>query len=107
MGFKSLRVSDISGQELEDSEVVTVTIKSAGKVFDAHPDELKVLKAVSNVVELEYKYPSGQVSTVLVPKVELNKLIPEEKLAHLASNRGRRPGFSPNRNGSSLIRSSQ
>lgn len=95
MGFKSLRVSDISGVELTDAEVVTVVVKNAGKVFDASADELKALKAVNNVVELEYRYPSGQVSTVLVPKAEFSKLIPDDKLAGFDSNRGRRSGFSP------------
>ncbi|SIC58980.1 hypothetical protein [Mycobacteroides abscessus] len=99
MGYKQLRVSDISGRELTDDEAVTVVVKNAGKVFDAAADELTALKAVNNVVELEYRYPNGQVATVLVPKAEFNKLVPEDKLAGFDSNRGRRSGYSPKQNG--------
>lgn len=106
MGFVQKRLSDISGIELDDSEVVSVTVKEAGRVFDATADELKGLKPINNVLTLEYRYPSGQVATLLVSKTEFNKLVPEDKLESFPSNRGRRPGYSPQRNGSSLIRSS-
>lgn len=106
MGFVQKRLSDISGIELEDSEVVQVTVKEAGRVFDATAEELKALKPITNVLTLEYRYASGQVSTQLVSKAEFSKLVPEDKLESFPSNRGRRPGYSPSRNGSSLIRSS-
>jgi hypothetical protein len=106
MGFVQKRLSDISGVELADNEAVTVVDKTHGKVFDAAPDELKALKGVVNVVELEYRYPSGQVATLLVQKADYEKLVPTDKLAGFDSNRGRRSGYSPKQNGSSLIRSS-
>lgn len=95
MGYKQLRVSDISGVELSDAEAVSVVVKDAGKVFDASESELKALKPVTNVVELEYRYPSGQVATVLVSRTDFDKLIPKDKLAGFDSNRGRRSGYSP------------
>ncbi|RDH76369.1 hypothetical protein DVS77_21685 [Mycolicibacterium moriokaense] len=95
MGFKSLRVSDISGVELQDNEVVEVNVIDAGKKFDAHADELKTLKPVTNVVKLQFRYASGQVADVLVSKTEFDKLIPADKLAGFDSNRGRRSGYSP------------
>lgn len=106
MGFVQKRLSDVSNRELTDDEAVTVVLKSAGKVFDAAADELTSLKTMSNVEELELRYPSGQVATLLVTKTELNKLVSDEQIAGFDSNRGRRSGYSPTRNGSSPIRSS-
>jgi len=103
MGFKTQRISDLSGIELNDDEVVEVNVIDAGRKFDAHPDELKALKAVTNVVKLQFRYASGQVADVLVSKTEFDKLIPADKLAGFDSNRGRRSGYSPSvtRNGAS------
>lgn len=70
-------------------------MKDAGKKFEASADELKAMKPVNNVVELEYVYPSGQRETVLVSRTEFNKLVPPEKLESFPSNRGRAPGYSP------------
>ena len=95
MGYKQLRVSDISGRELTNGEAVTVVVKGAGKVFDAHIDELAPLKGVNNVVELEYRYSNGETKTALVTKTEFNKLITDEQLAGFDSSRGRRSGYSP------------
>lgn len=100
MGYRQLKISDISGQELADSDAVTVVVKTAGKVFDCHIEELTALKTVNNVVELEIKYPAGDTRTVLVPRVEFSKLISDDKLATFDSSRGRRSGYSPTRNGS-------
>lgn len=99
MGYKQLRVSDISGVELSDKEAVEVTVKSASKKFDCSTEELKAFKPIANVVELEVKNANGEVSTVLVTKTEFSKLIPEDKLASFDSSRGRRSGFSPRSNG--------
>ena len=98
MGYKSIRTSDISGQDLSDDEVVTVVVKDAGKVFDATKEELASLKPIGNYVELEYRFPDGDVKTVLVSKASFAQLIPDDKLAGFDSHRGRRAGFSP-RNG--------
>lgn len=87
-------MSDLTGIELQDNEVVVVTVKDAGRKFDASAEELKALKAVTNVVELDYLYPSGQRETVLVSKADFNKLVPPDKLASFDSNRGRRTGQS-------------
>lgn len=35
MGYKSIRTSDISGDIVEDDQVVTVGVRSVGKLFDA------------------------------------------------------------------------
>lgn len=102
MGYRQLKISDLSGEELQDSESVTVVVKSAGKVFDCSVEELKALKPLSNVVEVEARYPSGQVSTLLVNKTEFAKVVTDDMLASFDSSRGRRSGFSPVRNGSSV-----
>lgn len=97
MAFKSVRVSDISGNELKDEDVVTVTVKSAGKVFDASAEELAGLKRLTNVVELEYKHPDGNAETVLCTQAEFSKIVTSEKLETFDASRGRRTGFSPRR----------
>ena len=108
MGFVQKRYSDVSHTELADDDALTVHIKSASKVFDCSHDELKKLKTVNNVEELVVTYPGGQVSTLLVTKTELNKLVTDEQIAGFDSARGRRSGYSPTaRNGSSLIKSIQ
>lgn len=95
IAFRQVRVSDLSGQELDDAEVVTVNVIDEGKLFDAHPDELKVLKPLKDVLKLQLRYASGQVADVLVSRADFQKLVPDDKLAGFSSNRGRRPGFSP------------
>ncbi|WP_241473820.1 hypothetical protein [Mycolicibacterium neoaurum] len=95
MAKRQVTVSDLTGVELQDNEVVTVTVKEASRKFEASAEELKVLKPVTNVVELEYVYPNGERETVLVSKTEFNKVIPQEKLNSFPSNRGRQPGYSP------------
>ena len=57
---------------------------------------------MSNVVELEMRYASGQVATVLVAKADFTKLVPDDMLAGFDSSRGRRSGYSPSRNGVSV-----
>lgn len=99
MGFKSLRVSDLSGVELNDEEVLTVNVIDAGKIFDCHPDELKQLKTLNNVLKLQVRQASGQVYDLLVTKTEFEKLVPADKLEGFDSNRGRRSGYSPRNNG--------
>ncbi|NDZ93285.1 hypothetical protein G3I13_01735 [Streptomyces sp. SID6673] len=95
LAFKSVRISDLTGNELKDEDVITVTIKGVGKVFDASAEEMSGLKRIANAIELEYKHPDGSSETVLVTQNELNKILPPEKVDTLDSARGRRTGFSP------------
>lgn len=95
MAFRQVRISDLTGNEIKDADVVTVVIRTEGKVFDATAEELSTLKRLSNVVELEYKHPDGSVESVLCTQTEFAKLVPPEKLAGFDAARGRRTGFSP------------
>ncbi|MCF8783248.1 hypothetical protein [Rhodococcus ruber] len=95
MAFKQVRVSDLTGNEIKDHEVVTVVVRSENKVFDATAEELSSLKRLSNVIELEYKHADGTVEQVICTQAEFAKLVPAEKLAEFDSARGRRSGFSP------------
>lgn len=97
MAFRQVRISDLTGIELDDKEAVEVTVKGANKKFDASPEELKALKPLNNVIELELRYPSGQVGTMLVSAAEFKKVVPDEKLDSFDSARGRRSGYSPTR----------
>lgn len=99
MAFRQVRISDLTGAELDDKEAVEVTVKGAGKKFDASAEELKALKPLSNVIELELRYASGQVGTMLVSQTDFKKVVPDDKLAGFDSSRGRRSGYSPRTNG--------
>jgi hypothetical protein len=99
MGFRSVRVSDISGIELNESEAVNVVIrdhpKSEPRQFDASQEELKALKTVGNLVSLEYRFADGTSQDVFVTATEFAKLVPDDKLSGFDAVRGRRKGFRP------------
>lgn len=104
MGFVTKRVSDLSGMEIADEQVRTVVVRNhptleEAKVFDCTAEELKALKTVDNLIELEVRSSSGQNYTVYATKAELAKLVPDEKLTGFDAARGRRTGFRPNGNG--------
>lgn len=96
MGYKQIRTSDISGQVLADDQVVTVVVRSLGKLFDASAEELAGLKRVTNVVELELRHSNGENEEILVGKSDFDKLITQELLDKADSIRGRRNGYRPN-----------
>lgn len=98
MAYRQVRISDLTGVELDDKEAVEVTVKGANKKFDASADELKALKPLTNVVELELRYESGQVGSMLVSGTDFKKVVPDDKLADFDSARGRRSGYSPRSN---------
>lgn len=95
MGYKSIRTSDITGATLDDDKVITVVVRSAGKLFDASAEELAGLKRVTNVVELELRHANGKVEEILVTKDDFDKVVSAEVLAKADSIRGRRNGFTP------------
>lgn len=97
MGFKQIRTSDLTGNELKDQDVITVAVKTAGKVFDASADELAPLKRLNNVITLEFKHPNGDVEEVLCTQAEFSKLVVPEKLESFDNLRGRRSGFKPHK----------
>lgn len=96
MGYKQIRTSDISGQTLADDQVITVVVRSAGKLFDASAEELAGLKRVTNVVELEFRHANGESEEILVSKSDFDKLVTPELLEKADSIRGRRNGYRPN-----------
>jgi hypothetical protein len=95
MGYKSIRTSDISGEIVEDDKVVTVVVRSVGKLFDAKAEELEGLKRLTNVVELELRHADGNTEEIIVSKTDFDKVVTAEVLANADSIRGRRNGFTP------------
>lgn len=95
MGYRSIRTSDISGEIVEDDQVVTVVVRAEGKLFDAKAEELASLKPLTNVVELELRKPDGSSEEVIVSKADFEKVVTAEVLAKADSIRGRRNGFTP------------
>lgn len=106
IGFKQVRTSDISGVDLKDDEVVTVSVRrhpdlADGKVFDAAEDELAGLKPVTNLVQLELRAADGSTKEILVSKADFAKVIPDAVLQGADSLRGRRTNFRPGLQGNS------
>lgn len=99
MGFRSVRVSDISGIELSESEAVNVVVrdhpKSEPKQFDCSQEELKALKTLGNIVTLEYRFADGNTQDVFVSAAEFAKVVPDDKLVGFDQLRGRRKGYRP------------
>lgn len=95
MAFKSIRVSDLTGKELADDDVVTVVVRSENKVFDASAEELASIKRLANVVELELRHANGDTEQVICTQAEFDKVVSADVLAKADSTRGRRTGFSP------------
>src|SRR5688500_5978357 len=95
MGYVSKRTSDVSGQIVEDDKVITVVVRSLGKLFDATAEELSPLKRVTNVVELELRHPDGNSEEIIVNKADFEKIATPELLANADSIRGRRNGWKP------------
>lgn len=95
MGYKSIRTSDITGATLDDDKVITVVVRSAGKLFDASAEELAGLKRVTNIVELELRHANGKSEEILVSQADFDKVVSAEVLAKADSIRGRRNGFTP------------
>lgn len=91
-------VSDISGNDIPEGQTVNVLYRAEQKQFEASRDELAGLKRLTNVVELEFRYPDGTSESVLVSKTEAEKLITAEVLEKADSIRGRRSGVRINGN---------
>ena len=103
MAFRQIRVSDLTGVVIDDDKVVEVTIRShpdleEAKRFDTQPSELKDLKPLEGLVELELRSPSGSVGTMYLDREEFDAVIPPDKVKAVDSTRGRRTGFRPNGN---------
>ncbi|WP_440220890.1 hypothetical protein [Dietzia sp. MNB45] len=97
MAFISKRVSDISGKELEDGEVLNIVVRNhpdldEAKQIDTSEEEIKSLKTVDGLVELEIRPANGEPRTEFVTKAELAKLVPLDVLQHADAIRGRRKG---------------
>lgn len=100
VGFRQIRVSDLTGAEAKDDEVVTIIVRShpdldEPKQFDALPIEVKDLKPAPNLVALEIR--NGETTEMVVTVAEFNKLAPN--IAAVLENadpiKGRRKGFRP------------
>lgn len=99
IGYVQLRTSDLTGEILQEDQVVSVVVRAAGKIFDASAQELAGLKTVNNVVELELRHPDGRTEEILVSKASFDQVVSAEVLDKADSIRGRRTGFRPS-NGS-------
>ncbi len=104
MGLVSRRVSDVSGEELDDSTYVNIVVRQHGKLdaarqIDVSEAEAKSIKTLNGLVELELRPANGEPTTVYCTETELAKVVPLEVLQKADTLRGRRAGFSPRQNG--------
>ncbi|MGQ0719505.1 MAG: hypothetical protein ACT4NP_19760 [Pseudonocardiales bacterium] len=106
MAIKSVKVSDLDGSDDAD---VTVVVREhpaiqQAKALDVTAEQVEALvaKAVTNVVTVEVRREDGTTADVLVNRTDLDKWLgdPDKVLAAARFNRGRQPGYSPQRNGS-------
>ncbi|MBM4646547.1 hypothetical protein GS464_29465 [Rhodococcus hoagii] len=101
MGLVSRRISDVSGEELDELTYVNIVVKSHSKLeeakqIDVSEAEAKSIKTVSGLVELEFRHANGDTTTVFATEAELGKVVSLEVLSAADGIRGRRKGFRPN-----------
>ncbi|EON33797.1 hypothetical protein GTC6_05502 [Gordonia terrae C-6] len=100
MGLVSRRVSDVSGEELDEGTYVNIVVKNHSKLdeskqIDVSAVEAKSIKTVNGLVELEFRPADGPSVTVFATETELNKVVPVEVLQRADGTRGRRRGWTP------------
>lgn len=102
MGLVSRRISDVSGDELDESTYVNIVVKSHSKLdeskqIDVSEAEAKSIKTVNGLVELELRPANGPSVTVFATQTELHKVAPLDVLLKADGTRGRRKGWTPSK----------
>lgn len=90
--------SDITGNIVTNGDALEVIVRHpvfGDKKLDAIKGELDALKTITNIVTVEVKDRSGQVSEVQCTAAELAKVIPDAVLEKAQGTVGRRRGFKP------------
>ncbi|MDR7356378.1 hypothetical protein [Paeniglutamicibacter sulfureus] len=97
----SRKVSDLSGKEGKDDAFTNVVVRTHPGLeesvqFDALPDELKGLKPLEDLVQLELRHGT-EIVELVVTLEEFNKLSPkiQEVLDNADGLKGRRKNFRP------------
>ena len=100
MAFRSVRISDLTGQEGSDEDFVTLAVRrypglDEAVQIDVLPNEIKGLKSAGDLVVLEVR--NGETTQIVTTKSEFDKLAPDMAavLAKADGLRGRRKGFKP------------
>lgn len=99
MAIVSRMVSDLTGNEGNESDFVTLTVRDhpaieEPKALDVLPDEIKGLKSAGEIVVIEVKN-GGPAEQIVVSLADFRKLVSDEVVQNARSTRGRRPGWSP------------
>lgn len=92
-------VSDISGQEADESQFTKMVVRShpaikEPKQLDVLPAEVEGLKGAKDLVTLEIGN-NGEKVEVVVTLADFRKLVKDEVVKSAPGTRGRRKGFSP------------
>ncbi|MCA1565856.1 MAG: hypothetical protein LC803_09500 [Acidobacteria bacterium] len=99
MAIVSRMVSDLTGQEGNETDFVTLTVRehpsiTEPKALDVLPDEISDLKDAGNVVVAEVTN-NGDKRQFVVMLADFRKLVSDDVLVKARGIRGRRPGWSP------------
>ena len=102
MGMKQVLVSDRTGEQLDEKNKVSITVRQhpdlvegEAKIFDVHRFELSHLPCNADQVRLELALPDGTKQQLSCTAEEFERFFTSSQLAEADSNRGRRTGFSP------------
>lgn len=100
MALVSRRISDVSGEELDEKSCYNIVVRnhpklSEAKQIDVSAAEARSIKTVNNLVELELRPADGDPVTVFATEAELQKVVPLDVLNQADGLRGRRKGFTP------------
>src|SRR3712207_1180241 len=83
IAFRQIRISDLTEEVIDDQNVVEVTIRSPpdldeAKRFDSQPAELKDLRPMEGLVELELRTQTGTTGTMYILREDFDAVIPPE-----------------------------
>lgn len=100
MAIRNIKVSDITGEEVKDTDALRVIVRGHPKIgedkqLDAATGELDNLKTVANLINIEVQYPDGTSKELFATLTELEKVIPFPVLEEADGLRGRRKNFKP------------
>lgn len=92
-------MSDISGQEAEESEFTKLVIRShphveGARQLDVLKSEVEKIKGADNLVTLEIG-DNGDRRELVLSLTDFRKMVKDDVAQAAPGTRGRRPGFSP------------
>jgi hypothetical protein len=103
MAYRNIRVSDISGTEIDEASAVEIVIRrhphlDESRRLDASEAEIAGLRTMDDLVSLQVRRANGTVDQVFCTLAGFRQVVPDSALEGATSTRGRRPGYRPRGN---------